>query len=241
MKNRRDILWEARTREEFPALAAKGTVVAVPIGSTEQHGLHLPVDVDCRTAEHVARAAAGLAPVPVLVTPTLWAAISPHHMEFPGTITLRLQTLAHVLTDLCESIVAHGFERILIVNGHGGNRDALGAVTLELRHTMRRQIRAVSWFDLVQNVLEELREGPGSDIGHAGELETSVMLSLAPGEVRTDRRKLVAGITDDPNRASAEKGEAIMRAAAERLAAIFADLHATPGREIVGIAMAEEE
>ena len=241
MKDTRDVLWEARTREEFPPLAAQGAVVIVPIGSTEQHGLHLPVGVDSRTAEHAALTAARLATVPVLVTPTIWAAISPHHMEFAGTITLRLHTLNQMITDVCASIVAHGFERILIVNGHGGNRNALGAITLELRHTMGRQIRTVSWFDLTQDVLDDLREGPGADIGHAGELETSVMLSLAPDEVRTDRRKLVQGITDDPNRASAAKGEAIMHAATERLAVTIADLHAGSGREIVGIEMAPED
>ena len=241
MKEIRDVLWEARTREEFPPLAAQGAVVVVPIGSIEQHGLHLPVGVDSRTAEHAARTAARLTTVPAIVTPTIWAAISPHHMVFPGAITLRLHTLNQLITDICTSIVAHGFERILFVNGHGGNRDALGAITLELRHAMSRQIRAVSWFDLVQDVLDGLREGPGSDIGHAGELETSVMLALAPDELRADRRLLVQGITDDPNRATAAKGAAVMHAATERLAVVIAELHAVPGREIVGIEMARED
>lgn len=234
------LLWGERTREEFAALAGAGAVVLVPVGATEQHGLHLPVDVDCRTAWDAALGAARLTGVPALVTPTLWATISPHHMPFAGTISLTLETFYRLLGDLCTSITAHGFERILFVNGHGGNRDALGAATLELRHRLRRQIHAVSWFDLVRDVMDELRDGPGDDIGHSGELETSVVLHLAPQTVRTDREVLVEGITDDPRRATPAKGEALMGAACERLAALVAELHGKPGGEITGIEMVEK-
>lgn len=240
MKDESEILWGSRTREEFDALAAAGAVVIVPIGATEQHGLHLPVDVDCRAAEHTARTAARIASVPVLVTPTIWAALSPHHMPHRGTITLTLDTLARLLSDLCGSITAHGFERILFVNGHGGNTGILSAATLELRHRLQRQVETVSWFDLVGDVMAELREGPGDDVGHAGEIETSVMLYLAPDLVRLERGELVTGITDDPRRATAEKGELLLRTAAERLAGLVAGLHARPGREIVGIQMVEK-
>lgn len=233
------LLWGERTREEFAALADGRAVVLVPVGATEQHGLHLPVDVDCRTAWNAALGAARLASAPVLVTPALWATISPHHMPFAGTISLTLETFCRLLGDLCTSITAHGFERILFVNGHGGNRDALGAATLELRHRLQRQIHAVSWFDLVRDVMDDLREGPGDDIGHSGELETSVVLHLAPQTVRADREELVEGITDDPKRATPEKGATLMSAACERLAALVADLHGRPGREITGIEMVE--
>lgn len=235
MKPERDILWTERTRAEFGDYARRGGVVVVPVASIEQHGEHLPVDTDCHTAEYVARTAARQVEEPVLVTPIVAYAISPHHMAFPGTITLRLETLGRVLTDICECIVAHGFERILFLNGHGGNREALGAIALELRHRLDRQIRAITWFDLVRPTMDALREGPGDDIGHSGELETSAMLYLDPEAVRAERYALVEGITDDPAPASAEKGARLMEDAAAAVAAALRDIAARPGRGIVGI------
>jgi len=236
VKPERDILWAERTRAEFADYATRGGVVVVPIGSIEQHGLHLPVDTDCHTAEYVARTAARLVDdVPVLVTPTIACALSPHHMAYGGTITLRLETLLRVLSDLCECIVAHGFERILFVNGHGGNSQALGAAALELRHRLDRQIRAVTWFDLVHAAMDALREGPGHEIGHSGELETSAMLFLDPGAVRAERYALVDGVTDDPALATGEKGRRLMQEAARAVAAELRAIAAAPGRHIVGI------
>lgn len=242
MKPEAEILWAERTRQEFYEHARRGGVVVIPIGSIEQHGHHLPVDTDCRTAEHVARTAARtVEEVPVLVTPTLAVAISPHHLMFPGTISLRLETLVRVLGDMCDCIVGHGLERILVVNGHGGNRDAVGAITQELRFRMDRQIRACTWFDLIPDVMDEVREGPGDEIGHSGELETSVMLALAPQSVRTERYALVDGITDDPSLGTAQKGRRLMDAAVERVAALLRELAAAPGRGIVGIERVQAE
>ena len=102
MKAVEEILWTERTREEFPEWAERGAVVIVPIGSTEQHGLHLPVDTDRRTAEYVSYQAACTAEdVPILVAPTIPLGISPHHMAFPGAISLRVETLMAVLRDVC--------------------------------------------------------------------------------------------------------------------------------------------
>ena len=236
MKPERDILWAERTRAEFADYAQQGGIVVVPIGSIEQHGLHLPIDTDCHTAEHVARAAARLAEdLPVLVAPTIAYALSPHHMAFGGTITLRLDTLLRVLADVCECVVAHGFERILIVNGHGGNSQALGAAALELRHRLDRQIRTITWFDLVHPTMDAVREGPGHEIGHSGELETSAMLYLDPEAVRVGLYALVDGITDDPAPATAEKGRRLMEDAAQAVVAALRSIAAAPGRNIVGI------
>ncbi len=236
MKAERDILWAERTRAEIADYAQRGGVVVVPIGSIEQHGLHLPIDTDCHTAEYVARTAARLAEdLPVLVTPTIPFGISPHHMAFGGTITLRLETLLRLLTDLCECLVAHGFERVLIVNGHGGNAQALGAAALELRHRLDRQIRAVTWFDLVHPTMDAVRGRPGTEIGHSGVLETSAILYLDPEAVRVERMALVDGITDDPAPATAEKGRRLMEAAAQAVANAVRDIAAAPGRHIVGI------
>ena len=133
MKQVEEILWANHTRGEFPEWAGRGTVVVVPIASTEQHGLHLPEDTDQRTVEYVSREAARRLDVPVLVTPTIPFGVSPHHMIHPGTITLTVETTMRVLKEVCRSIAAHGFERILILSGHGGNGNTVGAVALELK------------------------------------------------------------------------------------------------------------
>lgn len=242
MKDIQDILWSQRTREEFSEWAQRGAVVIVPIGSTEQHGLHLPVSTDTQTAEYVSRRAARLAEdLPVLVTPTIPFGVSPHHMMHPGTISLRVETALHLLRDVCESIVSHGFERILILSGHGGNRDTIGAAALELKHRLGRQIESCCWFDLIPDAMESVRQGIGTSIGHSGELETSVMLALSPESVRPDRLQTVRGVSDDPSIATAAKGQAILAAAVDAVVELVRRLAATPGREIVGVATVTKE
>jgi creatinine amidohydrolase len=236
MKAIADILWSERTRAEFGAWAERGTVVVVPIGSIEQHGVHLPIDTDCRTADYVARQAACLAEdVPVLVTPIIPFGVSPHHMVFGGTISLRVETVLHLLEDVCASIVAHGFERVVILSGHGGNAGTISAAALELRHRLQRQIHALCWWDLIPELWDQIREGPNMTIGHSGEMETSAILVLAPALVRQDRLVVVPGISDDPAVATAAKGERLLQAGAQALAGYLRRLAAEPGREIVGV------
>ena len=242
MKAIQDILWVERTREEFPAWAQKGAVVIVPIASTEQHGHHLPVDTDCRTVEYVSRKAAQLAEdVPVLVAPLISYGISPHHMMFPGTITLRVETCVRMLGDICESIIAHGFERILILSGHGGNQDTISAAALELRFRLNRQIQATCWFSLIPEAFEAVREGPRVGIGHSGEMETSCILALTPESVRCDLYRLVPGISDDPALATAAKGAYVLEAGAEAVAQMARRMAASPGREVIGIETIKKE
>jgi creatinine amidohydrolase len=242
VKEVRDILWTERTREEFPIWVERGAVIIVPIGSTEQHGQHLPVDTDCRTADYVSRmAACTVEDVPILVAPSIPMGISPHHMAFHGTITLRVETLLAVLCDVCESIVAHGFERILIINGHGGNRHIIESAALQLRYDLQRQVQAYCWFDLIDDEMNAVREGPGTSIGHSGELETSVMRFLAPETIRDERLQLVPGVTDDPARSTLPKGEQIMQAAVKAVAKVARLMAASSGHEVCDIVTIRED
>jgi len=210
--------WEKLRRGELGALAEAGAWVLLPVGSMEQHGEHLPVDTDTMTAWHVARSAAAmLEHPPTVVTPPVWAGLSPHHTAFPGAISLRLETLASLITDICASIASQGFGGIVLLNGHGGNRSLLEALALELRHRLSLPILAVSYWDLIPEVLEEVREGKGVSIGHSGELETSIQLYLQPQRV-AEERPLVRGITDDPALGQTAKGQRLMEAAGEALA-----------------------
>ncbi|MBM3189963.1 MAG: creatininase family protein, partial [Chloroflexi bacterium] len=220
---------------EVTELAKQEAVVIVPIGSTEQHGVALPVSVDARTVTYVSRRGAQLAEVPALVTPLIPFGVSPHHMMYGGTISLRVETVIAVLTDICESVVADGFDRIIILNGHGGNSNTIGAAALQLKHQLGRQIQAITWWDLIPGVIESVREGPCTTIGHAGESEASCILALTPDAVRKDKLILVEGISDDPKLGTAAKGETILNAAAEALARKLKEVAASPGKQVVGI------
>ena len=236
MKSIDDILWSARTRAEMPAWAAKGTVVIVPFSSTEQHGEHLPVDTDRRELDYVAHEAARrLEDAPVLVAPMLAYGISPHHMVHSGTITLSVETAIRVLREICESIAAHGFERIIILGGHGGNSGTISAAALEFRHTMKLQISGLNWWDLCPDEIDAATEGPCHTIGHAGEAETSNILKLAPHLVHKDKQRLVENISDDPSIATAAKGEAILEAGVSAVMAYVRQVAQLPGRKVVAV------
>jgi len=237
MENQLSYLWSDLTREEVAAWVDKGPVVIVPIGSTEQHGTHLPVSTDCRTVDAVSRRLAESLPdLPILVAPLLPIGVSPHHMMYgPGTITLGVETVVRMVGDICESLIAQGFERILFLSGHGGNRNTLQAAANELKHGRRRQIEALCWWDLCPEIWDQVREGPDVTISHSGEMETSAMLAVAPETVRRDRLEWVPGMTDDPSLATRAKGEAVLEAALVSLADYVRSLAARPGREVLGV------
>ena len=236
MKSIGDVLWSERTREEIPEWAEKGTVVIVPIASTEQHGVHLPLDTDRRTVDYVAREAARrVDDVPVLVAPTIPYGVSPHHMVYAGTITLSVGTTVRMLEEICESIVAHGFDHIVILSGHGGNGGTVGATALELRHRLKRQISGMCWFDLSTEEIDAIAEGPCHTIGHAGESETSAILALAPHLVRGDKLELVDDITDDPYIGTAKKGERVLEAGVDALVDYLRRVAAMPGKQVVAV------
>ncbi len=241
MREENEILWSTHTRGEFASLAERGAVVVVPIASTEQHGLHLPVDTDSRTVDYVARRAAQLADdIPVLVAPLIPYGMSPHHMQYGGTISLHVETIIRLLRDICESLIAEGFERILILSGHGGNAQTIGAAAQEMKYILNREIRGCCWFDLIPETLRLVPQGPTKNIGHSGEAETSAILLLSPELVRQDKLELVDGITDDPIRGTAAKGQRILDDAVDALVRYLREMAAAPGRGAAGIETAKE-
>lgn len=149
---------------------AAGLLVAVPIGSVEQHGPHLPLGTDTALAAHLCAGLAERRP-DVLVAPPLPYGSSGEHAGFPGTLSIGGPALTTVVVELVRS--ADAFAGVVLVSGHGGNLEALRAavdvVTAEGR-----------------NVLLWAPSVPGGD-AHAGRTETSLLLALAPGAVRADR------------------------------------------------------
>lgn len=177
----------AMTREEIGRVAP-GAVAVLPVAATEQHGPHLPVSVDTRVATHVADAAGEVAgrEVDVVTCPTVAFGASHHHLVYPGALSLSTATLTLVLRDLCDALVASGFRRVFLLNGHGGNEEVvrLAARELALRHDV--VAGAASYWTLAWAALE--RDGRafalGRVPGHAGGFETSLMLAIDAAAVR---------------------------------------------------------
>jgi creatinine amidohydrolase len=150
-------------------------VVLLPVGSTEQHGRHLPLMTDA--AEAIAVAVEAGERGDVLVAPPLWLGWTPHHMSYPGTVTLRAETLTAVIEDVCTSLAYHGFKRILIVNGHRvANLPPIEIAVVRVRN---RTGAYVLVYDLALSARVEIAaitSGVPGAVGHACEDETSQML-----------------------------------------------------------------
>ena len=154
-------------------------VTILPTGSMEQHGPHLPLQVDHFIANRVSEELEKRVPE-TLILPPVWAGTSGHHMDFPGTITLRPRVFIDLLRDMCTCMHAHGFRRMILLNGHGGNRASLQVLGQELYAEMGFSINVIVYWDLVPELVKSLKKSKSKGMGHSGELETSLMLHLAP-------------------------------------------------------------
>jgi creatinine amidohydrolase len=238
-------------RHELLDAGARGAVVIVPVGSIEQHGPHLPLDVDISVPYHLAvRAAARCADLPVLVAPPVTFGVAHYKMGEPGTISLRLETFLALLCDLARSLWKNGFRRIILLNGHGGNIHPVGAAAVKLSEEDVWTIPLTYW-QMVPDELAAWRETDAGSIGHAGEWETSLQLALRPQltdmshavgdmwDVRfrpevaafaryPERRRVTAtGVIGNATAASADKGARLLAVLDDRLEALCRDLHVT--------------
>ncbi len=176
----RKVLWGTLLRHELEAAMASEPVVLLPIGSVEQHGPACPLDVDIVGAYAVClRAAQAIDDFACLVLPVLPYGLAPYNMGWIGSVTLEIETAIAVLHDICRSVHQHGFRKIVLVNGHGGNVPLMGAVASKLS---QREIflGTTSIWDLGAEALRRLEEREGGSIGHAGEMESSIQLYLRP-------------------------------------------------------------
>ena len=213
------------TEATWPDLEGRAPLVVVPLGSVEQHGRHLPLTTDTAVAVAVAEAAVPSLPGAVLA-PALAYGASGEHEDFPGTVSIGTEALRALLVEYGRS-VGRWAGRLLVVNGHGGNTDALRSA-LPL---LRAEGRDVAWFPCGV---------PGGD-AHAGRTETSLMLHVEPGVVREAlaapgetapigellprlraegvRAVSPDGVLGDPTGAGAAEGTVLLDALVGRLAA----------------------
>jgi creatinine amidohydrolase len=166
-----------------------GATVVIPIGATEQHGPHLPLMTDHLMAETIALRAASQVPasVDVLVAPVLAYGCSSHHIAVGGALTISQRTYIGLLVDLGEGLARMGCTRLVFLNGHGGNEDAMRVAANELVFERRlgMAVTAASYWAIGQAVLASL---PFAGPGHAGHFETSGVLALRPDLPQLDAR-----------------------------------------------------
>jgi len=222
------VLWQELRRNEFEDALKADAVIIIPVASTEQHGRHLPVNTDANCCFTIAvRAAEAIEEFPVLVLPTIWTGYSPHHMPHPGTITLKYHTFVELLTQVAVSVHAHGFHKILFLNGHGGNSAVVDAMRTKLAAEERISVVGYTYWDL-PSVPEEWKRISRSDkgfVGHAAEIETSMQLYLQPDLVDMGAAVWVPGVFGDPSTATREKGERLHKAAVSALVSLLRDYH----------------
>lgn len=244
-------LFAELNREELRVLAPNALAL-LPLGATEQHGPHLPSGTDTFTVESIARESASIAGrISIALAAPLPFGSSSHHLVYGATLSISTETYYKVLCDLIESLVQDGFTKIFLLNGHGGNHELaqLAARDMALKHPARIAAGSywtIAWDALTAAQAHEHRRLPG----HAGDFETSLMLSLRPELVSankphrddfttSDPRRFEAawrherhgfwtdieGYTDSPDQANAENGvkfrAIITRAVAEALVQFY--------------------
>jgi len=175
--------------EEY--LKTKDTIL-VPMASTEQHGPHLPLYTDTITAVEISERISEA--IGVLHTPPLWAGYSPQHMygvgQGRGTVTLRASTLLNLMNDVARSLIHHGFNRIIFINGHGSNSKVVDPVLRKLRYETGALISFVKpYMERYEGILTGILENPPEETPgwHSSELETSQDLAWNPDLVRMER------------------------------------------------------
>jgi creatinine amidohydrolase len=210
--------WADWTARDFAQAHAHGrmaqTIAILPVAATEQHGPHLPLSVDSALVDGVIAAALPhiAADVPALFLPTQAVGFSPEHAAYAGTLTLKVETLIRLWTDIAESVAAAGVRKLVLLNSHGGQVGLLDVVARDLRARLGLLVYSVNWFGLPLS-------GPqGEDVNalfsahehrfgiHAGEIETSMLLALAPELADMAQAQNFASTSEDRSRAYAILG-----------------------------------
>ncbi|MEW4571444.1 creatininase family protein [Tautonia sp. JC769] len=222
------------TAPEIRALDRDRTLVVAPIAACEQHSDHLPVITDTVLVGAVADGLEAARPDRVLLLPVQWLGASEHHLPFGGTLTATLPTYEQMLIEIVSPLLRDGFSRVLLLNGHGGNIDPLHVALRRLDAAYPKAVlTGAAYWELAAEPLAALCEGPRTSMGHACEIETSMMMHLRPELVRADRirddpspgfvpgglfhavdfgRRTERGAVGYPSRADAEKGRRMLEA-----------------------------
>ena len=176
------------TWPEVEALDRARVLPVCVLAATEQHSLHLPLCTDRLIGSEVVQRAEHRLPETLLLLPPLAVGCSAHHLGFAGSLSIRHSTMLAAIEDLARSIHRHGFRKLLFINSHGGNHAAMVVAIQQLLETLPDlSVAGASYWSLAVPALAELRESTLGGMGHACELETSILLRIRPDLVRMER------------------------------------------------------
>jgi creatinine amidohydrolase len=169
-----------------------GRIFVVPLGSLEQHGSHMPLFTDSLIVTHVAEGLEKRSSEKIVLLPTQWLGHSPHHRHF-GCVSLDLFPYVEMIRGICASLVNIGARKILLLNGHGGNDIPCKAALRELKSQFEDlpelYIAYAAYWNLAAEEFTSIRESPMGGIGHACEMETSILLSRHPDLVLPEKAR----------------------------------------------------
>lgn len=227
------LLWE----QSWQTIAglSRDTPVVVPLAAVEQHGHHLPLATDSILLGEIVRRIEQAISPDVLMTPLQWLGNSDHHLDFQGTLSAPPRVYLDVLGGLVENLLEHGFRRILLLNGHGGNDVPARQLVFEVRQRHRQRtdllLLSATYWTLDATPWEACPAIEQREMGHACEWETSMMLVIAPELVGpyqalesvpfgnpflpahrgwVTRERTTPGHIGSPRLASCEKGEQLL-------------------------------
>jgi len=226
-------------------------VVVAPIAACEQHSRYMPTFTDTILVTGVAEGVESRISNQVLLLPTLWFGASHHHLPFGATLSASVDLHVQMIRELLLPLLNDGYQRFLVLNGHGGNIDTMKVALRGLQPQYRnRLMTASSYWDLAEAELAAIAQGPRKQMGHACEFETSMVLALRPElvrreEVRNDIRgsdpalrglyiaedmgqSTEIGAVGYPELATAEKGKLMIDAAVTRVVEVVQALLTRP-------------
>jgi creatinine amidohydrolase len=172
-----DLTWED-AKKAFDRIQT----VMIPIGSTEQHGPHLPLGTDWMIAEELAKRVTPR--LDIITTQVIPVGYTEHHMDFPGTISVKMNNLTNYMIDICESLIQWGAKRFVLMNGHGGNLDSLTQVAGAIREKYGILSTIIQWWEAIPEFRGELTDP------HAGYAETAIAAVIRHDCVKYDRAKI---------------------------------------------------
>lgn len=182
------VAYEQLTWPEVKEVIAQERVVLVPVGSLEGHGPHCPIDTDTVIADGVCHRVADVIPDKVVVLPPITIGLAPNHMDFVGTLTLSETTFIQMVYEMCSGLAYHGFKRILIINGHGGNQSALDVAARMVTNRNPGVLCGIMAYYLTPKAMkvdQKYSEAQGltGSQDHGGFSETSCYLAFNPEPV----------------------------------------------------------
>jgi creatinine amidohydrolase len=246
---------------DIDALDKSNKVVVCPIASLEQHGHHLPLLTDTILVSEVARRAHETLGDEILLTPTLWVGASDHHLDFPGTVSVPYRLYIDLIKAMLRSFLMAGFQKILFLNGHGGNvapgESAIYELASESEVCDAAYVVLGSYWTIAARALSPEAHGMNTpNLTHACEYETSMMLAIderfvtmgaAKGHATNllalpkgvasagrFRRMTATGAMGNPEFSTAAKGESLLFAINEEVVKLIRQMTSWPKREVLG-------